>query len=150
MKTPSSASIPCLVLLAAAAGAQPIAFDAEHLDLQGKATFVEFQSRPCLRVEAGAAIVKEVEFQDGDIEFDALTTGTGAGFFGMQMFSERRHANDGTDDLTFWAATRKSVPRSAKAHLNYSVMQGARGDLQARVDANQTAFELAPQWPMNS
>jgi tetratricopeptide (TPR) repeat protein len=73
-----------------------------------------------------------------------------AAFFGFQMFSARRHANDYTDDLTFWAATRKSVPRSAKAHLNYSVMKGARGDLEARLDANRTAYELAPQWPMAS
>lgn len=73
-----------------------------------------------------------------------------AAFFGFQMFAARRHANDYTDDLTFWAATRRSVPRSAKAHLNYSVMKGARGDLQARLDANRTAYELAPQWPMAS
>ncbi len=73
-----------------------------------------------------------------------------AAFFGLQMVSARLHANDYTDDLTFWAATRKAVPRSAKAHLNYSVMKGARGDLPARLDANRTAFELAPQWPMAS
>src|SRR5262249_48781431 len=44
----------------------------------------------------------------------------------------------------------KAVPRSAKAHLNYSVMKGARGDLNARLAANETALELAPQWPMAS
>lgn len=73
-----------------------------------------------------------------------------AAFFGLQMVSARLHANDYADDLTFWASTRKAVPRSAKAHLNYSVMKGARGDLQARLEANRTAFELAPQWPMAS
>ena len=51
-------------------------------------------------------------------------------FFGIQAVCARRHANDYTDDLTFWDATRKAVPRSAKAHLNYSVMKGARGDLE--------------------
>ena len=71
-------------------------------------------------------------------------------FFGIQAASARRHANDYTDDLTFWDATRKAVPRSAKAHLNYSVMKGARGDLNARLDASRTALELAPQWPMAS
>ena len=71
-------------------------------------------------------------------------------FFGVQAVCARRHANDYTDDLTFWDATRKAVPRSAKAHLNYSVMKGARGDLDARLDASRTALELAPQWPMAS
>ena len=51
-------------------------------------------------------------------------------FFGIQAICARRHANDYTDDLAFWDATRKAVPRSAKAHLNYSVMKGARGDLE--------------------
>ena len=65
-------------------------------------------------------------------------------------FAARRHANDYTDDLTFWDATRKAVPRSAKAHLNYSVMQGARGDLEGRLASNEVALELAPKWPMAS
>jgi hypothetical protein len=71
-------------------------------------------------------------------------------FFGIQAVCARRHANDYTDDLAFWNATRKAVPRSAKAHLNYSVMKGARGDLEARLAASQTALDLAPQWPMAS
>lgn len=71
-------------------------------------------------------------------------------FFGLQAVSARRHANDYTDDLSFWDATRKAVPRSAKAHLNYSVMKGARGDLQTRLAANAIALELAPEWPMAS
>ncbi|MBX3234245.1 MAG: tetratricopeptide repeat protein [Labilithrix sp.] len=71
-------------------------------------------------------------------------------FFLYQGTAARRHANDYTDDLSFWDATRKAVPRSAKAHLNYSVMKGARGDLQTRLDANAIALELAPEWPMAS
>ena len=71
-------------------------------------------------------------------------------FFGIQGVCARRHANDYTDDLAFWDATRKAVPRSAKAHLNYSVMKGARGDLEGRRAANAIALELAPQWPMAS
>jgi tetratricopeptide (TPR) repeat protein len=69
-------------------------------------------------------------------------------FFTFQCFAARRHANDYKDDLVFWDATRHSVPRSAKAHLNYSVMQGARGNLEERLKANRVALELAPQWPM--
>jgi hypothetical protein len=71
-------------------------------------------------------------------------------FLGFQCFAARRHAIDYTDDLSFWDATRHAVPRSAKAHLNYSVMQGARGRLDIRLESNRTALELAPDWPMAS
>ncbi|HEX7600833.1 MAG TPA: tetratricopeptide repeat protein [Polyangiaceae bacterium] len=71
-------------------------------------------------------------------------------FILFQSFSARRHANDYSDDLTFWDATRHAVPNSAKAHLNYSVMQGARGNLEERRVANMRALELAPEWPMAS
>jgi hypothetical protein len=71
-------------------------------------------------------------------------------FFDFQCFAARRHAFDYTNDLTFWDATRKAVPRSAKAHLNYSVMLGARGDLAGRLASNEIALQLAPQWPMAS
>ena len=71
-------------------------------------------------------------------------------FIAMQAVASRAHANDYKDDLAFWDATRHAVPRSAKAHLNYSVMQGARGNLQERLAANQTALDLAPNWPMAS
>jgi hypothetical protein len=71
-----------------------------------------------------------------------------ATFILCQAVFARRHANDYTDDLVFWDATRHAVPRSAKAHLNYSVMQGARGNLEARLEANRTALDLAPDWPM--
>ena len=77
-------------------------------------------------------------------------TGSVVAFFLFQAFSARKHANDYSDDLAFWDATRKAVPRSAKAHLNYSVMKGARGDLEARLEANRIALDLAPQWPMAS
>jgi tetratricopeptide (TPR) repeat protein len=69
-------------------------------------------------------------------------------FFAFQCFAARRHAVDYTDDLAFWDATRRAVPNSAKAHLNYSVMQGARGRLDIRLESNRRALELAPEWPM--
>jgi hypothetical protein len=71
-------------------------------------------------------------------------------FFSCQCFAARRHALDYNNDLDFWNATRKAVPRSAKAHLNYSVMLGARGDLEGRLASNDVAMRLAPQWPMAS
>src|SRR6185295_19649501 len=60
----------------------------------------------------------------------------------------RLHAFDYGDDLAFWRATKIAVPRSAKAHLNYSVMWGARGHLDTRLDESIIAVELAPMWPM--
>jgi hypothetical protein len=71
-------------------------------------------------------------------------------FLGFQCYAARRHALDYNSDLDFWNATRKAVPRSAKAHLNYSVMLGARGDLEGRLVSNDVAMRLAPQWPMAS
>lgn len=71
-------------------------------------------------------------------------------FMAFQCVAARRHAFDYTNDLVFWNATRKAVPRSAKAHLNYSVMLGARGDLPGRLESNTVALALAPQWPMAS
>jgi hypothetical protein len=40
------------------------------------------------------------------------------------------------------------VPNSAKAHLNYGVMLGARQRLDLRLVENKRAMELAPKWPM--
>jgi hypothetical protein len=69
-------------------------------------------------------------------------------FIGFQLFSARKHANDYRDDLTFWSATRKAVPNSAKAHLNYSVMLGARSRYDERLVANERALVLEPTWGM--
>ncbi len=69
-------------------------------------------------------------------------------FFGFQAVRARMHALDYSDDLTFWRATRQAVPNSAKAHLNYSVMLGARGHLHQRLRISKRALELAPSWPM--
>jgi hypothetical protein len=71
-----------------------------------------------------------------------------AAFFAVQCAAARVHAFDYKNDLAFWDATRKAVPRSAKAHLNYSVMLGARGDLPGRLKSNDVALALAPEWPM--
>lgn len=78
----------------------------------------------------------------------AIIVGVCTAFVCFQGARARTHAMDYADDLTFWDATRKAVPRSAKAHLNYSVMWGARGRLDIRLSANQRALKLAPNWPM--
>jgi hypothetical protein len=71
-----------------------------------------------------------------------------ATFLGFQALRARLHALDYIDDLTFWNATRRAVPNSAKAHLNYSVMVGARGRLEERLVSSKKALDIAPSWPM--
>src|SRR5690606_25680773 len=66
----------------------------------------------------------------------------------FQLQSARMHALDYTNDLAFWRATAQSSPNSAKAHLNYSVMLGARGFMEERLVEGKRAMELAPNWPM--
>jgi hypothetical protein len=78
----------------------------------------------------------------------AVAAGVVTFFFGFQFARARMHALDYKDDLVFWDATRRAVPRSAKAHLNYSVMWGARSRLDIRLEENRAAAELAPKWPM--
>ncbi len=87
---------------------------------------------------------------NGKVEWRDLAIATCVFFTLYQCMAARLHANDYTTDLTFWDATRKAVPNSSKAHLNYSVMKGARGDLESRRLANLRALELAPEWPMAS
>jgi hypothetical protein len=72
-----------------------------------------------------------------------------AAFLGFQALRVRIHALDYTDDYTFWRATARAVPNSAKAQLNFSVMVGAhKGDLPKRLALNGEALRLAPRWPM--
>lgn len=69
-------------------------------------------------------------------------------FFAFQGGRARAHAFDYRNDLVFWRETARAVPNSAKAHLNYGVMLGARNDLEGRLVENAKALELAPEWPM--
>lgn len=69
-------------------------------------------------------------------------------FIAFQSVQAYRHAMDYRNDLVFWEATRDAVPNSAKAHLNYSVMVGARGNMPARLEASRMAMQLAPKWAM--
>lgn len=86
---------------------------------------------------------KTKHVKDGSIAVAAF-----AFFFFFQCGAAFRHSRDYKDDLAFWDATRKAAPRSSKAHLNYSVMQGARGRMDIREESNKVALELAPEWPM--
>jgi hypothetical protein len=69
-------------------------------------------------------------------------------YLGFQGLQARTHALHYSDDLAFWRAARTAVPNSAKAHLNYAVMVGARGYLDERLAAGQRAIDIAPEWPM--
>lgn len=71
-----------------------------------------------------------------------------AGFLGFQMLQARAHALHYSDDLVFWRATRSASPNSAKAHLNFSIMMGGRGDRATRLAAGAEAVRLAPRWGM--
>lgn len=75
-------------------------------------------------------------------------TAAAVAFFLFQTLQARAHAVHYSDDLVFWRATRIASPKSAKAHLNYAVMLGARGDLEARRVVGETVLELAPEWAM--
>jgi hypothetical protein len=77
-----------------------------------------------------------------------MATALAVPFFLFQGIQAYRHAADYRSDVDFWYATKRAVPRSAKAHLNYSVMKGARGDLETRFVESQIAMSLAPKWAM--
>jgi len=69
-------------------------------------------------------------------------------FLGFQTVRAYLHAMDYRDDLVFWEATKNAVPNSAKAHLNYSVMAGARQMWEVRLGESHIARKLAPDWAM--
>ncbi len=69
-------------------------------------------------------------------------------FLGFQSLRAYLHAMDYRDDLVFWEATKNAVPNSAKAHLNYSVMAGARQMWEVRLGESHLARKLAPEWAM--
>ena len=70
------------------------------------------------------------------------------GWLAFQAFQARLHACDYADDLAFWQAAARAVPRSAKAHLNYAVMLGTRNRMEERLKEGAIAISLAPEWPM--
>ncbi|HVJ18962.1 MAG TPA: tetratricopeptide repeat protein [Polyangiaceae bacterium] len=100
---------------------------------------------PCVGTSLVIALVAQRLLTLGRAQFGY---GIVIGWFCIQAGMARFHAVHYTDDLIFWRATKNAVPNSAKAHLNYSVMVGARGGLDERLVANRRALELAPQWPM--
>jgi hypothetical protein len=86
--------------------------------------------------------------RDGERSGDRAAVMLIAPFFLFQAVQAYRHAADYRSDVDFWRSTKDAVPRSAKAHLNYSVMKGARGDLVTRLHESRIAMDLAPKWAM--
>jgi hypothetical protein len=87
----------------------------------------------------------EIELRGGKARVIPAIFGVFIAFQGVQAY---RHAMDYRSDVDFWRATKDAVPNSAKAHLNYSVMKGARGDLETRLTESKIAMRLAPDWAM--
>ncbi|HYV18795.1 MAG TPA: hypothetical protein VFC25_07185 [Verrucomicrobiae bacterium] len=84
------------VLVAAAGAASPAASavpavisippDSPRWELEGKAKPAEFQGRPCLMLDGGAATLKDLELRDGVIDVDmAVASTTFRGFIGIQF-----------------------------------------------------------------
>jgi len=82
----------CAATAALAQTTLSIAPDSPRWDRQGRVQPSEFQGRPCLMLDGGAAVVKDFEMRDGVVDVDVATPAA-RGFFGIQF----RIANDGAD-----------------------------------------------------
>ena len=67
--------------------------DSPRWDCEGEAKVAEYQGRKALRLDGGAAIVKDFEMRDGVIDVDVATPAK-RGFFGFDF----RIDNDGSND----------------------------------------------------
>ncbi|MBI3759512.1 MAG: hypothetical protein HY269_07125, partial [Deltaproteobacteria bacterium] len=66
--------------------------DSPRWDLQGHATFTDFQNHKCLLLDGGAAVLKDFEMRDAVIDCDVYSTAV-RGFAGLQF----RLAHQGAD-----------------------------------------------------
>jgi hypothetical protein len=83
--------LPCalaLIFLASAGSESPrrlsVPADTSRWEFQGQAEVAEHQGRKCLRLDGGAAVLKDFEMRDGVIDVD-VSTPAGRGFFGIQF-----------------------------------------------------------------
>jgi len=107
-----------------------------------------FWTIPALGAALGLAVFWDALWHRWSTRIRPLVVGLVVAYFGFQSFQARWHALDYTDDLTFWQATVRAVPNSAKAHLNYAVMLGARQRMDERLIEGAIAIRLAPNWAM--
>ena len=101
--------------------------DAKRWDLEGTAKAAEYQGRPCLFLDGGAAILNGVEMRDGVIDVDVATPAS-RGFFGLQF----RIANDGANAEWVYLRQHKSGLPDALQYtpvlntgLNWQIYNGA-------------------------
>jgi hypothetical protein len=73
----------CSAARAATPAALSIPADSPRWDLQGQAAPAEYQGRKCLRLDGGAAVVKDLEMRDG-VDVDVAAPAA-RGFFGIQF-----------------------------------------------------------------
>ena len=66
--------------------------DPARWDLQGNAKPIVYRGRPCLQLDGGAALLKDVELTDGVVDVDVATPAT-RGFFGIQFRLDHDGAN---------------------------------------------------------
>ena len=100
--------------------------DSPRWELEAEAKPAEYKGRACLRLDGGAAIVKDLEFRDGVIDVDVATPAK-RGFFGIQF----RIANDGADAEWFYLRQHKSGASDAMQYtpvlhtgLNWQIYNG--------------------------
>lgn len=79
----------CGAPLAADAAQEPgtklqVAPDSPRWDLEGEVKVAEYQGRKCLRMDGGAAVLKDFTMRDGVIDVDVATTAK-RGFFGFDV-----------------------------------------------------------------
>ncbi|MEK7727469.1 MAG: hypothetical protein AAB354_03595 [candidate division KSB1 bacterium] len=72
--------------------ARAIPADSLHWEVQGQAQLMEYQSRACIFLNGGAAVLQDFEMRDAVIDVD-IATPASRGFFGIQF----RIANDGVN-----------------------------------------------------
>ncbi len=77
--------------------------DSPRWDLEEQAKVVEYQSRKCLLLDGGAAVLKDFELRDGVIDVD-IATPAKRGFFGIQF----RLAADGANGEWVYLRQHKS------------------------------------------
>jgi len=66
--------------------------DSPRWNLEGEAKLAEYQGRKCLRIDGGAAVLKDFEMRDAVIDVDIATPAT-RGFFGLDIRIDHDDAN---------------------------------------------------------
>jgi hypothetical protein len=99
--TPSALAIAC----ASVAHGEPLSLPpgSPRWQLEGRAKPAEYQGRPVLFLDGGAAIVKDFEMRDGVVDVDVATPAA-RGFFGFEF----RIADDGATAEQLYLRTHKS------------------------------------------